>query len=98
MGRRSCVKVIRTVMTKGEINVNNEPHQKIPILVALTVVIFIPQTARPGKHRLLIVDGHGSHETGKFQYLCMRNNISLVYLPSHASHILQPPDVGLPIK
>jgi hypothetical protein len=56
--------------------------------------VFIPQTARPGKHRLLIMDGHGSHETGKFQYLCMRNNISLVYLPSHASHILQPLDVG----
>jgi hypothetical protein len=50
--------------------------------------IFIPQTARPGKRRLLIMNGHGLHETGKFQYLYMRNNISLVYLPSHASHIL----------
>jgi DDE superfamily endonuclease len=40
------------------------------------------------------MDGHGSHETGKFQYLYMRNNISLVYLPSHASHILQPLDVS----
>jgi DDE superfamily endonuclease len=50
--------------------------------------IFIPQTARPEKRRLLIIDGHGLHETGKFQYLCMRNNISLVYLSFHASHIL----------
>jgi hypothetical protein len=56
--------------------------------------IFISQTARLGKHRLLIVDDHGLHEIGKFQYLCMRNNISLVYLPSHASYILQPLDVG----
>ena len=56
--------------------------------------IFIPMTARPGKRRLLIVDGHGSHEAGLFQYECMKNDISLVYLPAHASHILQPLDVG----
>ena len=56
--------------------------------------IFIPETARPGKRRLLILDGHESHDTGMFQYLCMRNDISLIYLPSHASHILQPLDVG----
>jgi hypothetical protein len=56
--------------------------------------IFIPQTARAGKRRLLILNGHGSHETGAFQFECMRNEISLVYLPSHASHVLQPLDVG----
>jgi hypothetical protein len=56
--------------------------------------IFIPDTARAGKRRLLILDGHKSHESGRFQYLCMRNDISLIYLPSHASHILQPLDMG----
>ena len=56
--------------------------------------IFIPQTHRPGKHRLLLLDGHRSHESGLFQYECLRNEISICYLPSHASHILQPLDVG----
>jgi hypothetical protein len=56
--------------------------------------IFIPQTYRPNKHRLLVLDGHHSHESGMFQYECLRNAISLVYLPSHASHVLQPLDVG----
>jgi DDE superfamily endonuclease len=40
------------------------------------------------------MDGYGLHKTGKFQYLCIQNNISLIYLPSHASHILQPLDIG----
>lgn len=28
--------------------------------------IFIPNTIRAGKRRLLIIDGHKSHETGRF--------------------------------
>ncbi|ERF69214.1 hypothetical protein EPUS_02181 [Endocarpon pusillum Z07020] len=55
--------------------------------------IFIPQ--RPiGKHSILILDGHDSHSTGLFQYLCLQNDIHPLYLPAHASHKLQPLDLG----
>jgi 4-hydroxybenzoate polyprenyltransferase len=42
--------------------------------------VFIPQTApptatRPQAKRLLIVDGHGSHETIDFLYECFQNDI-----------------------
>ena len=58
---------------------------------------FIPQSgAGPGKEtRLLVLDGHVSHETDAFQYTCYYNNIHLLYLPAHASHVLQPLDVGV---
>ena len=50
--------------------------------------------------RLLIVDGHGSHTTDDFMYECYRNNIYLLYLPPHTSHVLQPLDLAVfgPVK
>jgi 4-hydroxybenzoate polyprenyltransferase len=50
--------------------------------------------------RLLIVDGHGSHETDDFMYDCYANNIYLLFLPPHTSHVLQPLDLSIfsPIK
>jgi hypothetical protein len=57
--------------------------------------IFLPETTRPeAKHRLLIVDGHGSHIDVDFQWLCKQNQIELLYLPPHSSHILQPLDLA----
>ncbi|ERF76577.1 hypothetical protein EPUS_05850 [Endocarpon pusillum Z07020] len=55
--------------------------------------IFVPQTARKGKHSILILDNHKSYTTGEFQYYCLENNIHPLYLPSHATHKLQPLDV-----
>jgi hypothetical protein len=58
--------------------------------------IFIPQTEPlNGRMRLLIVDGHGSHETDDFLYSCFKHRIFIVFLPSHASHVLQPLDVAV---
>ena len=50
--------------------------------------------------RLLIVDGHGSHETTEFMFTCFQNNINLIFLPSHTSHVLQPLDQSVfgPLK
>ena len=50
--------------------------------------------------RLLVIDGHGSHETDEFMRLCMENNIYLLFLPPHASHVLQPLDLTVfsPLK
>jgi len=48
-----------------------------------------------GNHRLLILDGHGSHETALFLGHCRLHKILVLRLPPHTSHLLQPLDVGL---
>jgi hypothetical protein len=47
-----------------------------------------------GGWRLLIIDGHESHNSLQFQEFCKEKNIITLCMPSHASHILQPLDVG----
>ena len=47
-----------------------------------------------GSHRLLIIDGHESHKSLEFQNLCEESKIIALCMPPHASHILQPLDVG----
>jgi 4-hydroxybenzoate polyprenyltransferase len=64
--------------------------------------VFIPQTAPRdlSEARLLILDGHGSHETTEFMWECYSNNIHLLFLPPHTSHVLQPLDLSIfaPLK
>jgi hypothetical protein len=53
--------------------------------------IYIPETTPDiGQHRMLILDGHGSHIDIEFMWLCRQRRIHLLYLPAHASHLLQP--------
>ena len=56
--------------------------------------VFIPKTLKQGRHSILILDNQDSHITGEFQYLCFENNIHTLFLPAHASHKLQPLNVG----
>jgi DDE superfamily endonuclease/Tc5 transposase DNA-binding domain/helix-turn-helix, Psq domain len=58
---------------------------------------FDPTTCQKaaGEYRLLICDGHDSHITGKWIAHCMDNNIILMILPPHSSHLTQPLDVGV---
>ncbi|APA07651.1 hypothetical protein sscle_03g024210 [Sclerotinia sclerotiorum 1980 UF-70] len=49
---------------------------------------------RKGKYRMLVLDGHESHESIPFQSYCKSNDIICVKLPSHSSHLTQPLDVG----
>jgi hypothetical protein len=57
--------------------------------------IFIPNTSPSNSGwRLLLLDGHGSHIPIDFMWLCKVNKIYLLYLPAHASHLLQPLDLA----
>lgn len=53
-----------------------------------------------GSHRMLMLDGHGSHQSVEFEAYCKDHNIVPICLPPHSSHITQPLDVGLfsPLK
>lgn len=58
--------------------------------------VFLPQTdtGDPSDTRLLVLDGHGSHTTDEFITTCFLNNVHLLFLPAHTSHVLQPLDLG----
>jgi DDE superfamily endonuclease/Tc5 transposase DNA-binding domain len=62
--------------------------------------VFIPQSRRgrdpddASYWRLLIVDGHGSHTQGEFIFECLMNQVLVVYLLPHTSHLSQPCDLG----
>lgn len=64
--------------------------------------VFIPRTQPEDPHaaRLLVLDGHGSHESDEFMWECFHNNIYLLFLPPHSSHVLQPLDLSVfsPLK
>jgi hypothetical protein len=47
-----------------------------------------------GAWRMLLVDGHGSHETKEFRAYAESQKIQIFSLPPHTTHILQPLDVG----
>jgi hypothetical protein len=47
-----------------------------------------------GTYRLLILDGYESHNSLEFKELCKESNIITLCIPPHASHLLQPLDVG----
>jgi hypothetical protein len=46
------------------------------------------------RYRLLILDGHESHDSVDFEAYCKRNKNIALYMPPHSSHLLQPLDVG----
>jgi hypothetical protein len=52
------------------------------------------QSRTKGQYRLLILDGHGSHHSARFEEFCRQNQIITACMPAHSSHILQPLDVG----
>jgi hypothetical protein len=64
--------------------------------------VFEPatRTKAEGQQRLIICDGHDSHISGSFISHCIHNRISILILPAHTSHLLQPLDVAIfgPLK
>jgi hypothetical protein len=59
--------------------------------------LFEKETASKARrsHRLLFVDGHGSHVNMKFLNWCEQHKILLAVYPPHSTHRLQPLDVGV---
>ena len=51
--------------------------------------------SKSGAVRLLLCDSHSSHDTYEFKEYCIEHNIAFFYFPSHATHLLQPLDVGV---
>ena len=49
---------------------------------------------RKCKWRLLIFDGHSSHQTAQFLAFCLEKHILTLCMPPHSSHICQPLDVS----
>jgi DDE superfamily endonuclease/Tc5 transposase DNA-binding domain len=56
--------------------------------------VFIPETTCGLQKRLLLLDGHGSHQTVEFMKKCDDNGIICFYLIPHSSHVLQPLDLA----
>jgi hypothetical protein len=58
---------------------------------------FIQHTnSGPDKHwKILLMDGHKTHDYPEFVLLADANNIEIIYFPSHLTHILQPLDVAV---
>ena len=56
---------------------------------------FFIKSIPPERPVLLIEDGHGSHITLDVIEISRRNDIHLLCLPAHTSHILQPLDIGV---
>ena len=52
------------------------------------------RSRKVGGYRLLILDGHESHHSLEFELYCRNNNIVTLCMPAHASHLLQPLDIG----
>ena len=49
----------------------------------------------PTQPVLLIMDGHGTHMSIELIELARFNDVHLLCLPSHTTHVLQPLDVGV---
>lgn len=47
-----------------------------------------------GTNWMLIIDGHESHISIEFPWICKENNIIALCMPAHLLHLLQPLDVG----
>ncbi|KER00491.1 hypothetical protein AUEXF2481DRAFT_34698 [Aureobasidium subglaciale EXF-2481] len=61
----------------------------------LQTIFKLETRPNTGTWRLLILDGHGSHTAIDFLWFCKQNQIYLLFLPAHASHVLQPLDLAL---
>ena len=67
------------------------------VLFQWLTTVFEPHTKRRqrGNYRLLLLDSYKSHLLARFIRFCCLNQILLLVLPAHTSHLLQPLDVAI---
>ena len=58
-------------------------------------MVFFFLNIPPVRPVILIQDGHGSHVSIELIELARKNDVHLLCLPAHCTHILQPLDVGV---
>ena len=51
------------------------------------------RTRTKGVYRMLVLDGHESHQSADFEAYCKGHGIITVSLPPHSSHLTQPLDI-----
>jgi hypothetical protein len=81
---------------KWEVTFSENGWTSNAIAVEWLEKVFLPQTQLEhlDDARLLIVDSYRSHTSDEFMTTCYLNNIYLLFLPAHTSHILQPLDLS----
>ena len=52
------------------------------------------QSSSSSPYKLLLFDGHDSHDTEEFKQLAKSHNIIILKFPPHLTHLMQPLDVG----
>jgi hypothetical protein len=52
------------------------------------------EARRKGVYQMIVLDGHESHLSARFEGFCKEKNIITLCLPAHSSHLTQPLDVG----
>ncbi|SLM41441.1 HTH CenpB-type DNA-binding domain [Lasallia pustulata] len=85
------------VFTTGHISVSENGWTDNDICFEWLKRCFEPETrpTTPEKWRLLLFDGHASHLTGQAIDFCLEHKIVCFCLPAHATHLVQPLDVGV---
>lgn len=56
---------------------------------------FFVDSISPARPDLLVLDGHASHVTVEAIEFARNNDVHMLCLPAHTTHILQPLDVGV---
>ena len=57
--------------------------------------VFLIHTSHLIGKKILFLDGHASHVTMELIDKAIKNDVELLCLPAHTSHVLQPLDVGV---
>jgi len=76
-------------------NVSESGWMETPHFKEWFMTVFIENTKQIDGPKLLILDGHKSHINIDVLNEAKNNNIHIICLPPHTSHILQPLDLGV---
>ena len=76
-------------------NVSSNGWMEIPQFYEWFQKVFIEFVKAFEGPKILVLDGHKSHITSDIVQLARSNQISIICLPPHSTHILQPLDIAV---